>query len=157
MDGKETKLRVISPNKGSLAVSDELDLKEIQIKPPANLDAEAASLWKTLIPEIKKLGYLKKVDQPALELYCKYYSMYRASEALIAKNGLWIYDKFDVPVKRSPAAVQIDACVKNLKSLGHDLGLTFDSGLREVLVEKPKEGQKKETTPLKKVKFGADV
>lgn len=157
MDGKETKLRVLSSNKDGSAVSDELGLKDIQIKPPVNLDAEAASLWKSLIPEIKKLGYLKKVDQPALELYCKYYSMYRASEDLIEKHGLWIYDKNDVPVKRSPAAVQLDACVKNLKALGHDLGLTFDSGMRQITIAEPKGQPKPAKTPLQEVKFGADV
>lgn len=131
------------------------DMKDIQNTPPAHLDDEASRLWKALIPEIKKLGYLKKIDQPSLELYCRYYSLYIKSEQLIEQQGLWIYDNDDVAVKRSPGAVQMDACVKNMKSLGHDLGLTFDSGLRQITVEEPEKPKK--NSPLKEVGFGADV
>jgi P27 family predicted phage terminase small subunit len=148
---------VLSPNKPEKDMENELDLKEIQIKPPAHLDADAASLWKAIIPDIKTLGYLKRVDQPALELYCRYYSLYRQSEQLIEEDGLWLTDKFGDRTKRSPGAVQMDACVKNMRILGHDLGLTFDSGMREIRVDELSGIEEKQQTPLKKVKFGAEV
>lgn len=155
MPENQPKLTVLHSKSSNTVTADDDDLKDIQITPPAHLDDEASRLWKAIVPEIKKIGYLKKIDQPALELYCRYYSIYIKSEQLIEKQGLWIYDNDDVAVKRSPGAVQMDSCVKNMKSLGHDLGLTFDSGLRQITVEEPE--KPKQDSPLKEVGFGADV
>ncbi len=155
MPENQPKLTVLHSKSSNTVTADDDDLKEIQNTPPAHLDDEASRLWKAIVPEIKKIGYLKKIDQPALELYCRYYSLYIKSEQLIEKQGLWIYDNDNVAVKRSPGAVQMDSCVKNMKSLGHDLGLTFDSGLRQITVEEPE--KPKENSPLKEVGFGADV
>lgn len=155
MPENQPKLTVLNSKSSNNVTADDDDLKDIQITPPAHLDDEASRLWKAIVPEIKKIGYLKKIDQPALELYCRYYSIYIKSEQLIEKQGLWICDNDNVAVKRSPGAVQIDSCVKNMKSLGHDLGLTFDSGLRQITVEEPEKPKK--DSPLKEVGFGADV
>ncbi|MEK1424500.1 phage terminase small subunit P27 family [Limosilactobacillus fermentum] len=155
MPENHPKLTILPANSDKSCSDCNDDMKDIQITPPAHLDDEASKLWKTLVPEIKKLGYLKKIDQPSLELYCRYYSFYIKSEQLIEKQGLWIYDNDNVAVKRSPGAVQMDSCVKNMKSLGHDLGLTFDSGLRQITVEEPEKPKK--DSPLKEVGFGADV
>lgn len=155
MPENQPKLTVLHSKSSNTVTADDDDLKDIQITPPAHLDDEASRLWKAIVPEIKKIGYLKKIDQPALELYCRYYSIYIKSEQLIEKQGLWIYDNDDVAVKRSPGAVQMDSCVKNMKSLGHDLGLTFDSGLRQITIEEPE--KPKQDSPLKEVGFGADV
>lgn len=88
-------------------------------------------------------------------MYCMYYSMFLQSEKLVADNGMWLEDKYGQLAKRSPGAVQMDSCVKNMKALGHDLGLTFDSGLRQITVKEPE--KPKQNSPLKEVGFGADV
>lgn len=155
MPENQPKLTVLHSKSSNTETSDDDDLKEIQNTPPAHLDDEASRLWKAIVPEIKKIGYLKKIDQPNLELYCRYYSMYLQSEKLIEKQGLWILDELDVATKRSPGAIQMDSCVKNMKAIGHDLGLTFDSGLRQITVKEP--DKPKQDSPLKEVKFGADV
>ncbi|TEA91095.1 terminase [Lacticaseibacillus paracasei] len=155
MPENHPKLTVLPANSDKSRSDCNDDMKDIQITPPAHLDDEASKLWKSLIPEIRKLGYLKKVDQPELEMYCIYYSMFLQSEKLVADNGMWLEDKYGQLAKRSPGAVQIDSCVKNMKSLGHDLGLTFDSGLRQITVEEPE--KPKQNSPLKEVGFGADV
>lgn len=149
------KLTVLHENSTEEQISGDDDMKDVQSTPPSHLDDEASRLWKAIVPEIKKIGYLKKIDQPALELYCRYYALYIKSEQLIEQQGLWIYDNDNVAVKRSPGAIQMDSCVKNMKSLGHDLGLTFDSGLRQITVKEPE--KPKQDSPLKEVKFGADV
>lgn len=155
MPENHPKLTILPANSDKSCSDCNDDMKDIQITPPAHLDDEASRLWKAIVPEIKKIGYLKKIDQPSLELYCRYYSLYIKSEQLIEKQGLWIYDNDDVAVKRSPGAIQMDSCVKNMKSLGHDLGLTFDSGLRQIAVEEPE--KPKQDSPLKEVGFGADI
>lgn len=155
MPENQPKLTVMHSKSSNTVTADDDDLKDIQITPPAHLDDEASKLWKSLIPEIRKLGYLKKVDQPELEMYCVYYSMFLQSEKLVADNRMWLKDKYGQLAKRSPGAVQMDSCVKNMKSLGHDLGLTFDSGLRQITVEEPE--KPKQNSPLKEVGFGADV
>lgn len=155
MPENKPKLTVMHSKSSNTVTVDDDDLKDIQITPPTHLDDEASRLWKAIVPEIKKIGYLKKIDQPALELYCRYYAIYIKSEQLIEQQGLWIYDNDNVAVKRSPGAIQMDSCVKNMKSLGHDLGLTFDSGLRQITVEEPE--KPKQNSLLKEVGFGADV
>ena len=155
MPENHPKLTILPANSDKSCSDCNDDMKDIQITPPAHLDDEASRLWKAIVPEIKKIGYLKKIDQPSLELYCRYYSLYIKSEQLIEKQGLWIYDNDDVAVKRSPGAIQMDSCVKNMKSLGHDLGLTFDSGLRQITIEEPEKPKK--DSPLKEVGFGADI
>ena len=155
MPENQPKLTVLHSKSSNTVTADDDDLKEIQNTPPAHLDDEASRLWKAIVPEIKKIGYLKKVDQPELEMYCVYYSMFLKSEDLVANEGMWLQDKLGQSAKRSPGAVQMDSCVKNMKSLGHDLGLTFDSGLRQITVEEPE--KPKQNSPLKEVGFGADV
>jgi P27 family predicted phage terminase small subunit len=148
-----TDLKIVK-KEGEMPADTTDDLAEIQVTPPKHLDQAASRLWTNLIPEIRKMGYLKKVDQANLELYCKYYSMYLASEELIRKQGLWLYNKDHEAVKRSPGATQLDACVKGLRELGHELGLSFDAGMRTLSVGEPKQEKK---TPLQGVKFGAEV
>ena len=134
-------------------VDDELD--ELQNTPPNHLSVEAKRLWRNLVPELKKLGYLKRADQANVEQYCNYYALYLKAEEVVNKYGPWLENEDGVPNKRSPALMQLNDCVKNMKSLGNDLGLTFDSGMREIVVQEPV--KKSNKSPLKGVRFGAEV
>ncbi|HBG91819.1 MAG TPA: phage terminase small subunit P27 family [Lactobacillus acetotolerans] len=134
-------------------MDDELD--ELQNTPPNHLSVEAKRLWRNLVPELKKLGYLKRADQANVEQYCNYYALYLKAEEVVNEYGPWLENEDGVPNKRSPALMQLNDCVKNMKSLGNDLGLTFDSGMREITVQEPV--KKSNKSPLKGVRFGAEV
>lgn len=139
--------------KNDSEVDDQLD--ELQNTPPNHLSVEAKRLWRNLVPELKKLGYLKRADQANVEQYCNYYALYLKAEEVVNEYGPWLENEDGVPNKRSPALMQLNDCVKNMKSLGNDLGLTFDSGMREITVQEPTKKSKK--TPLERMSFGADV
>lgn len=139
------------------------ELADLQVTPPRHLSADAKRLYRNLYPELKKLGKVKAIDLVNLEQYCNFYAIYLEAEAYVIKNGSYLLgDDIDengneakIPYKRSPAAIQLDNCVKNLGVLGKALGLSFDSGLRTIEVSEPKE--KKGKSPREDVNFGADV
>lgn len=137
VNSSKSKLKIVTSKKVT-NISRTSNLDDIQITPPAHLMKNAQTIWRVLVPEIKKMGYLKRIDQPNLELYCTY---------LTNRDG--------IPVQKSPQAIQLNDCVRNLKSLGYEMGFSFDAGLRQLTVSKPQ--QKKRESPLKEVNFGADV
>ncbi|WP_338209323.1 phage terminase small subunit P27 family [Lactiplantibacillus paraxiangfangensis] len=155
MDSKKKALKVITNDKKITKMNGTVDLDDIQITPPAHLLKNAQALWRILIPEIKKMGYLKRVDQSNLELYCTYYALYLDAEDELRDNGAYIRSKAGNPLSKAPQAIQLNDCVRNMKSLGYEMGFSFDAGLRQLTIAKPHE--KKTKTPLKEVKFGADV
>ncbi|WP_057876441.1 phage terminase small subunit P27 family [Liquorilactobacillus aquaticus] len=153
MDSKKSKFQVVSKEK--VTKLDDNGLDEIQITPPRHLMKDAQGIWRDLIPEIKKMGYLKKIDQSNLELYCTYYALYIEAEDKLKKFGTYLTDKNGVPVQKAPQAIQLNDCVRNLKKLGFDMGLTFDAGMRQIKINEP--SKNKRHNPLKKVNFGAEV
>lgn len=130
-------------------------MDDIQITPPTHLLKNAQALWRILVPEVKKMGYLKRVDQSNLELYCTYYALYLEAENELREHGSYLRSKDGHPLNKAPQAIQLNDCVRNLKSLGYEMGFSFDAGLRKLTIAKPKE--KKTKSPLGGVSFGADV
>lgn len=153
MDSKKSKFKVVSKEKVKKLDNNGLD--EIQITPPRHLVKDAQGIWRDLIPEIKKMGYLKKIDQANLELYCTYYALYIEAEDKLKEYGAYLEAQDGTPVKKAPQTMQLDNCVRNLKSLGYEMGLSFDAGLRQIKISEPKSGKKR--NPLKEVNFGAEV
>lgn len=130
-------------------------MKDIQVTPPNHLLPKAKTLYENLYREIKKMGYLKYVDQANLEMYCTTYAMYLGAEEKVKEYGAYLCAEDGTPVKRSPAAIQMSTAIKDLKSLGFSLGFSFDSGMREIKIKEPPKKNKK--TPLQEVNFGAEV
>lgn len=135
------------------------ELEDVQTTPPAHLSSEAKGLYRRLYPELRKLGKIKAIDLVNLEQYCNYYALYLEAENLAQRCGTYLYEEDNdgnkIPVRRSPQAIQLDNCTKNLKTLGFDLGISFDSGLRTIEVTEPKE--KKTKSPREGMNFGADI
>ncbi|PKX77403.1 phage terminase small subunit P27 family [Lactiplantibacillus plantarum] len=154
VNSSKSKLKVVTSKKVT-NISGTSNLDDIQITPPAHLMKNAQTIWRVLVPEIKKMGYLKRIDQPNLELYCTYYAMYLDAEDNLNNYGAYLTNRDGIPVQKSPQAIQLNDCVRNLKSLGYEMGFSFDAGLRQLTVSKPQ--QKKRESPLKEVNFGADV
>lgn len=149
--------KIIKSNKatkiGEKQNSDEL--KPIQVTPPNHLSVAAKTLYKNLYSEIQKAGYLKYIDQANLEMYCTTYDLYLECEDAIGEYGVWLEDEDGYPIKRAPQAIQLDSCIKNLKSLGFSLGLSFDSGLRQITIKEPPE--KQNNSPLEEAGFGSEI
>lgn len=109
-------------------------LKDLQKSPPGHLDATAKRLWRLIYPELIKLETIKEIDIVTFEVYCTTYSMYREAEKQIQNTGMFILNDEGLPVKKSPQAMMISDCARTLKSMGADLGLSFDSRSGQVSV-----------------------
>lgn len=63
------------------------DLKPVQPTPPAHLDKHGKWLWRQIVPELRKIGNVRYLDQLNIANLCSAYSDFRTAEAEIAKNG----------------------------------------------------------------------
>lgn len=131
-------------------------LKELQKTPPQHLDSKARELWRVLLPELAKLGTIKQLDRVTLEVYCSTYSIYRNAEEQIKKYGTYLVAEDGTPVKKSPQIMVITDCAKTLKSLGADLGLSFDARSGQITTSDSSQGTKTESN-LDKAKKVIDI
>lgn len=126
----------------------------IQLSPPKHLDSKGRYLWRTLVPEMQKIGTLKQVDRINLETLCSTYSIYRDAENEIKEHGSYVRDEDGMAVRKNPAIGVLSDCTRNMRSLCTELGLTFNS--RAIKVEKNDNSKTESTskTPaFKTVKF----
>ncbi|WP_461241140.1 phage terminase small subunit P27 family [Paucilactobacillus sp. N302-9] len=131
-------------------------LKELQKTPPQHLDNRARELWRILVPELAKLGTIKQLDRVTLEVYCTTYSVYRNAEEQIKKYGTYLVDEYGTPFKKSPQIMVITDCARTLKSLGADLGLSFDARSGQITEKDSSQGTKTESN-LDKAKKVIDI
>lgn len=129
-------------------------LDDIQLTPPRHLSGYGRALWKVLAPELRKLNKVKQLDRTSLELFCSEYGHYRSAEEKLEEYGEYISNDDGIPVKRSPALVTVETAARTMKSLGADLGLSFNARSGQVLAEThDDEDDSAKSTPLKVVKF----
>jgi len=105
--------------------------------PPAFLNKLAKQMWKVIVPYLTASASLKNVDSNLIEMYCTQYGIYRTAYDSINKDGIQspIYktvqnsmgDKIGtdfVGYKRNPATTIYNDALKQLVSLGAQLGLS---------------------------------
>lgn len=73
------------------------DLKEVQVTPPSHLDKHGKWLWRQIVPELKKVGNVKYLDQLNIANLCSAYSDFRTAEEEIAKIGPYPMVLIEVP------------------------------------------------------------
>ena len=152
-------------------------LIELQDTPPYHLDGYGVTLWRKLVPELKKLGTIKQIDTVNLEAFCSLYSTYRMAETDVQKNGIFVsfeVDKFEVDEetgeehivgketkydrsKKNPAYAIMNDSIKTLKSLAVDLGLSFDSRAGQLVPSEVVTAKSHKEDTLRLVNFGADI
>lgn len=54
---------------------------------PSWLDADAKRMWRSLVPMLRAMRVLTKIDGNALARYCRTWSRWRKAEEFIDKNG----------------------------------------------------------------------
>ena len=118
---------------------------------PADLPKIAEAEWKRIVPELRSLGVLSKIDRAALEGYCRAYARWMEAEAHIAKFGIIFREPAmagGVPLlfagevviareKKSPAVTISEGAMKLMKSFLIEFGMTPAS--RSRLVTKAEE------------------
>ena len=91
-------------------------LKNLQQTPPNHLDLVAKRLWRSIAPELIKIGNIKQLDCMNLEALCTTYSIYLKAEKDYEQYGSYVEtDKGSL--MKNPAISIISDCARNMKSL----------------------------------------
>lgn len=152
-------------------------LIELQDNPPRHLDGYGVTLWRKLVPELKKLGTIKQIDSVNLEAFCSVYATYRMAESDVQKNGIFVsfeVDKMEIDEetgdevvvgketkydrsKKNPAYSIMNDSIKSLKSLAVDLGLSFDARAGQLVPTESERSEVNTENKLRLVNFGAEI
>lgn len=138
------------------------ELNELQDTPPYHLKGSGITIWKKIVPELRKLGTIKQIDTVNLEAFCSSYSTYIIAEKEVSENGIFAYNfddegnKITDFSKKNPAYSIMNDSIKTLKSLAVDLGLSFDARSGQLVPSDIGVKENKQDN-LRLVKFGADI
>ena len=113
---------------------------------PEDLPAAAAEEWKRIVPELRTLGVLAKIDRAALAAYCHAYARWFEAEKHVVERGIVIEEPIllmgvatdYVRLKKNPAVTISETATKIMKSFLVEFGMTPSSRSR-VRIEKPVE------------------
>lgn len=88
---KPTHLKLLEGNPGKRPINKN-EPKPLPISPasPAWMRSSAKTMWKTLAPQLEKLGLLTSIDGAALSAACEAYATWAYCEKKLIKNGLTI-------------------------------------------------------------------
>lgn len=107
---------------------------------PAWLDAEARKLWRTITPELARIGLLARIDQNALARYCHLWVRWRAEEMRLTAEGMDIVtynaDGQLMSIQPSPAVARSLNLADKLLKLEQHFGMT-PSARASLRVEQP--------------------
>lgn len=119
---KPTALKIAAGNPGHERLSKDEPKPLVRSslpKPPPGLDSIAREEWETVVPELHRMGLVTIVDVPALEVYCRSVSEYRASESWLADHGRVTAEGYADPrVKMAHDAAQ------RVRQFASEFGLT---------------------------------
>lgn len=93
-------------------------LKPVQPTPPSHLDKHGKWLWRQIVPELKKVGNVKYLDQLNIANLCSAYSDFRTAEEEIAKDGpyaLVLVDEHKIMTYKNSKGKQVQKPVKVTK------------------------------------------
>jgi P27 family predicted phage terminase small subunit len=119
---------------------------------PRGLSKEAAKEWRAIVPELREMGVLTKIDGKALAAYCHSYARWMEAEEEIRRVGIVVQEPIwdqtsgrlmGVKFKKNPAVTISETAMKIMKSFLVEFGMTPSSRSR-VRIEKPTEGDELE-------------
>lgn len=106
---------------------------------PLGLSPAAKDEWRTIVPQLLRLGVLSKIDGKALGGYCAAFARWLAAEFDVAKYGLTIEEpvidtttgkqrklrgRFVVRLRKNPAISVSNDAMKMMKSFLIEFGMT---------------------------------
>lgn len=132
---------------------------KLPTKPPAFFDTYAKGMWAVLVPYLSTHSGVKSIDQNLVEMYCTQYGIYRRAYASIKKDGIQskIYKTVQnsagekigtdfVGFKRNPSTSVYNDALKQLTTLGAQLGLSPKSRAELATLAGPKDSKNAEKT-----------
>lgn len=144
---KPTALKLLTGNPGHRPLNlDEPKPDAGEPEMPRGMSPLARKEWRSIVPELLKLGVLSKIDGKALGAYCEAYAMWVKAHAEVKKYGLTIPSKaitksgevVTTGYKRNPAVGIMNDALKIMKSYLGEFGLTPASRSR-IKADKPAE------------------
>lgn len=124
---------------------------------PADLPKAAALEWKRILPELRALGVLSKIDRAALAAYCHAYARWFEAERQVRRIGVVVREpvlhqgiplKGIARIKKNPAVTVSEGAMKLMKSFLIEFGMT--PAARSRLATKPDGGKQKTVDPAEK-------
>lgn len=151
-----TKLKLLRGNPGKRAINKQEPKPAAGIPPcPAWFDSVARKEWRRIVPELKRLNMLTKIDAGALEACCLAYSGMVLAEQELKKEGLTyiscgevLDEKIDEKgkrtiiytgsLKKSPLVAISQGYMEKYKAFLSEFGLSPASRTR-IKIENPKD------------------
>ena len=110
---------------------------QIERHPPDYLGRLAKSCWRKVVPFLESTNRVQRIDTALVEQYCSEYEIYREAYKDIQENGIQtkiytslqnsageIIGKDFVGYRKNPAVATMNDALKQLKSIGSQLGLS---------------------------------
>ena len=137
MRGRKPKSRKVHMMNGNPSKKSQKDLKDSQglnagdgVPPcPRWLWPEGKAEWKRVVPELKRLGIISKIDRGILASYCQACAMLRDAVERLEKDGTIVMTKKNYPVQH-PSVGIANTAMKQIKAFGVELGLSPVARLR---------------------------
>lgn len=97
---------------------------------PDWLPAEARAEWDRVVPEMDRLGLLKRIDRAALTAYCMTWARLVEASAIVAREGMVLQEDKQGKAQRHPALLTAEAASKELRAWAQEFGLSPSSEQR---------------------------
>jgi P27 family predicted phage terminase small subunit len=137
-------------------------------RPPEHLGKIASAMWRKVVPFLESKATVSRIDAGLVEQYCTQYEIYRIAYQSIIDDGIQtrIYDTLQdstgaivgkdfVGFKRNPATSVYNDALKQLNSVGEQLGLS-PKGRAELAKIKPPDEDKGDIAVEMKKFLGGD-
>jgi P27 family predicted phage terminase small subunit len=105
--------------------------------PPSWLKDEGLAEWRRIVPELKKLGRLAKMDRAVLSTYCSWWATMVKLREQLAATGTLLKGRHQGEVVKSPLWQQHRDATKMVVVPAKECGLTPDARLRHAVVPLP--------------------
>jgi P27 family predicted phage terminase small subunit len=131
---------------------------------PADLSLVAQAEWKSIVPELQRIGVLSTLDGKALAAYCHCYARWFEAERDITRLGLILEEpvtdsegeEIGSRYKRNPAVSISNEALKLMRAYLVEFGMTPSSRSR-MKIEKPPEVDSFDSLIEKRLEAGKSV
>ena len=129
---KPTKLKLLQGNPGKRPLNDAEPQPRAGAICPAWLDSVAKAHWKTVAPELERVGILTKIDAAALAAYCKNYSRWVGAEEVLTADGTTYKSQTakGTIIRVRPELKIAEEAMRQMRAFASEFGLTPSSRTR---------------------------
>ena len=97
--------------------------------PPRWVNAAGRREWRRIVPELRRLGLIAKLDRDKLGAYCMAVVRYGECEKIIDREGLLVTGREGEPV-RNPAVFVLDQAARRMDRFGALFGMSPSDRVR---------------------------